>query len=116
MAKTIKKEDNEWRPTIAGSLSGFMPQYREKKDKEWHNVPLGLDHNGVPPPFLMGGVLETMGFYGHAQAQALAWWYCAFRESKESKGPHVKVRLKEYEIAFDLKAREKGAINLQSGR
>lgn len=125
-----KETTKEWGPTMTGKLFGWKPQWRHavlwaapnkkflKLDggDEWTNVQYTVVRGGlsirmpdgsevlvgVPFPQVLPGILETIGFCGEAQAQAMAWNFAA---QVQAAGGEVEVRAECHEIVYDLKAR-----------
>ena len=94
--------DDEYCPTRGGRIAGYMPQIRHALG-EWVNMPISVGAlGGVPYPRDTGGVLETIGLCGYAQAHALMWMYAA---SHAGDGTKIEVRVQEYRIHYDIKAK-----------
>ena len=103
----------EWVPNMSGKMRGFEPEYRydtfESADgptfTKWKKVPWTREAFpviGQPYPRLFGGVLDTIGLLGKAQANAIAW---SFAAQQDAIGKEVEVRVVEYEIEYSIKAR-----------
>ena len=100
-----EKKEREWTPIIAGNCTGYAPEFFDKDSGKWrqvptHKVPTG---KGIPHPDFMGGVLMGIHLFGHSQAQALAWSFAAVHESF---GKDIQVRVQDYDVVFDIKARK----------
>ena len=95
---------SEWCPTQAGQMYGYEPEFREGNG-EWKLVPVVkvIGGNGVNQPLLFGGITDAIGLYGYAQAQALAWKFAA---DMASIGKSIEVRVVDYEIHYDIKAKK----------
>jgi len=93
---------NEYCPTLAGIVCGYKAEYKIGKD--WKNIPTIEDKDFIPYPHFEGGILSTIGLQGYNQSKAIAHWYAATIE--HTKGKIVKVRVQEYEITFDIKAKK----------
>jgi len=93
-----------WCPTQGGTFTAYDPEYLD--GDEWREVPTVRGTNGFPAPRRNGGITSTIGLFGHAQAQALAWGYAALAAGE---GEEVKVRVQPYEVVYDIKARKKEA-------
>jgi len=86
-------EEIGWFPAAAGKLRAYASEYPD--GAEWKRVPTRKVSCGVPYPFLFGGVLSEIGLMGYGRHSP----------SPEFK-PGAEVRLQEYEVLFDLKARK----------
>lgn len=96
----------EWCPTQAGTFTGYEPEYFDRDANKWKRVPLTYSNSGqcgLPWPFLLGGILQTLYLFGHEQAQALAWGHAA---ACAATGLAPDVRVTAYEIVYDVKARK----------
>jgi len=97
----------EWTPTRSGSYTAFDPQYWDRDKGKWLPVPTKRPHRweppGVPQPLLCGGVNSELGLYGYDQAMALAHWFAAMAAAE---GINIDVRVQEYDVQYDLKARK----------
>jgi hypothetical protein len=98
---------DEWTPTRAGSYTAFEPQFWDKNQNKWRPIPVKRPHRwepaGVPQPLLCGGVNVELGLHGYDQAMALAHWFAA---DAAAEGLHIEVRVQEYDVRYDLKARK----------
>lgn len=120
----------EYCPTMSGTFSGYQPQWKHKSTwakvnenifglkggDDWADVPYITTRGGlvvklpngqeviagVPFPRELPGILESIGFCGYEQAQALAWWFAAL---VATTGGHIDVRVQEYRLHYDLKAK-----------
>lgn len=102
----MSEKTDEWFPTMAGNYTAYVPEY-EDDNGDWHEVPTAdlrqpLAALGVPPPRWNGGITRTLGLFGRAQAFALAWQYAA---AHEADGKEVNVRVAQFEVRYDLKAK-----------
>lgn len=106
------KENNQG-PAHAGKFNGYMPEYRVKEAGEewnsWKSVPTDIipSEIGVPYPSFQKHILESLGFYGFAQAKTLAWWFLAHIKSKFIAAS-FEARVQKYEIVYDLKSNKSG--------
>jgi hypothetical protein len=92
-------------------MLGYRPEYRldtfESSDgpsfTKWKEIPwdIGVAPYGHPYPRLFGGVLQTCGLLGPAQAQAIAWAYAAQVEGTTG-AKEIEVRIIEYEVKYDI--------------
>jgi len=109
---TIEFEDEEkWCPTQGGSLTGYYPEYLDRADGTWKNIPISCEpkpnpmgYISVPWPSFCGGVLQTVYLYGYEQAQAMAWFHAACEAGRGNYVPEVRVQA--YEINYEIKARK----------
>lgn len=95
-----------WFPTRGGTYTAYEPEY-EDKNGNWHRVPTvdlpePYSSLGVPQPRYCGGISHEIGLFGRAQAWALAWAYAA---SAEATGKEIKVRVAQYDVRYDIKAK-----------
>ena len=95
----------QWCPTMRGTMTGYEPEWLDPRDKEWHRVPMVTvdSGQGVPQPMALGGITQTIGLFGHAQAQALAWTFAAYAAEV---GKDIEVKIVAYEITYEIKARK----------
>ena len=92
-------------PTQSGTFTAYRAEYRlidSYKNPKWKTIPIIKNQTGVPYPEQFGGILSTIHLFGYAQAKALAWTWAA---QAEERGEVVDVRLVEYKVEFDIKAR-----------
>lgn len=100
-------------PTLAGKCIGYMAEFleREKTGARWRAVPYRMTSGGtpasIPGPAVFGDILSSIGLCGYAQAQALAWQHAAFMAAG---GSVIDIRIAEFEVTFDLRARRKEAM------
>lgn len=103
-SKPAIKED--YCPAQSGNFIGYEPEYKDSLG-EWKRVPIETNYypstKGMPPPLCMGGVLNTLGLFGHAQAMALAY---SFAAHYAASGAEPEVRIVKYRIEYDLKAKK----------
>lgn len=92
---------NDWCPTQNGTFTAYDPEWFD--GEKWRQIPTEPNKNGVPSPRRNGGIISTIGLFGKAQAEALAWSYAAVAAAK---GHDVKVRAQPYEVVYDIKARK----------
>jgi len=96
----------EWTPARSGSYTAFEPQFWDKDKRKWRPVSLKRPHrwepSGVPQPLLCGGINMELGLCGYDQAMALAHWFAA---EAAAEGVNIDVRVQEYDVQYDLKAR-----------
>ncbi len=92
----------EYCPTQCGKFTAYKPEFRTEDVHVWMQIPTSKHPKGVPAPKQFGGILSTIHLFGHAQASALMWWWAA---TAEAAGEKVDVRLVEYEVAYDIKAK-----------
>ena len=105
----------DWCPTQNGQITGYVPEYNCGNDEKWLRIPVNdiipdyviVDGRvillGAPPPKWTGGILQVIGLYGYAQAQALAWLFAA---EASHKGEQVEVRVVSFEVHYEIKARK----------
>lgn len=101
--------ENKWIPTVSGTGNAYAPEWRKRdEDDAWQRVPteqipvvLG---RGVPPPLFIGNAICMVGLCGYEQAQALAWLWAAHCAAI---GKDVDVRVAEYDLQFEVKARRR---------
>src|SRR3990172_6588637 len=102
----------DWCPNQNGQTTGYVPEY--KKGEKLLRIPVkdipdyvivdGIVISlGAPPPKWNWGILKTIGLYGYAQAQALAWLFAA---EASHKGEQVEVRVVPFEIHYEIKSRK----------
>lgn len=102
-------EDLKYCPTQSGTFTAYEIEYKPKRKKahhkvrDWVSVPITKTLSGVPYPKQFGGIISTICLLGYAQANALMW---AWSASAEAAGEKVDVRVVEYEVNFDIKARK----------
>ena len=90
----------DWCPTQAGTYRAYVPEYLD--GEKWREVQTIRGVGGVPQPLCYGGINQTVGLFGHAQAWALAW---AAAAAMAAEGCEPKVRVVPYEVRYDIKAR-----------
>jgi hypothetical protein len=100
----MSKKDKEikWCPTQGGNTVGYNPQYKDKYD-DWRAVPTMQNSDGIPASKFRTKAIHDLGLFTYAQAQALAWTFAAFTAAET--GIDIEVRVQEYEVVYDLKAR-----------
>jgi len=103
----VKSDDNDWCPTQAGNFPAYKIEWRPNDKEEWQEIPTEttVDGKGAPYPRWLGGISRTIGLYGYAQAQAIAWLFAA---KLEAEGIDIEVRTQTYEVVYDIKARKVG--------
>ena len=95
-------------PTQSGTFTAYKPEY--KTVGEWKAIPITTHYEpvnivrGTPFPKQFGGIIKTINLSGYSQAQALMWRFSAMFEAR---GKKIKVRLVEYEVTFNIKARKR---------
>ena len=96
-------ERPEYCPTQGGSFTAYEPQWMHPADG-WVPIPTTLITDGVPYPAATGGIMETIGLMGKAQALAIAY---AFQAVGESEGRlNIHVRAQAYRVHYDIKAKK----------
>ena len=93
----------EWCPTRGGRTRGYLPEVWDTHREKWETIPLIHGGKGAPYPLLCGGVLQEVDLLGYEQAQCMAWMYSA---QAAAIGDRIKVRVQEYELHYDIKARK----------
>ena len=93
--------EKEWCPKMKGKYRAYMPQWLD--GDKWRDLPIEDHPTGVPQPMGHGGINRTIGLFGYSQAMALAWSGAALAESH---GKQITVRAHEYEVEYDIRARE----------
>lgn len=96
-------EKFKWCPTQSGKTIAYKPEYKDKHDK-WCNVPTVPSNHGVPADKNRVHVIENLGLLTYAQAQTLAWGFAAMVAANE--GEDVEVRVQEYVVVYEIKARK----------
>ena len=97
------KYENEFIPTQAGTFVAYQPEFKTKETDIWIPVPIRKHPlQVIPLPKQFGGIMSTICLYGYAQANALMWWWAAVAEAE---GKEIEVRLTEYEVNYDIKAK-----------
>ena len=96
-------DKTEWCPTRGGVTRGYLPEFWDMDKDRWENIPLVHGVHGAPYPLLCGGVLREVDMLGYEQAQCIAWLYSA---QSAAIGDHIMVRVQEYELHYDIKARK----------
>ena len=108
--------DEKWCPTRAGSYRAYNPEYLGG-DGVWRPVPTTetIGNGGAPYEnmLLSGGISITIGLFGKAQAMALAWQYAA---QAAAAGHDADVRVQEYEVVYDIKARKVSNVQIEGLR
>lgn len=91
-------------PTQGGTFRAWKPQRLHAG--EWQDLPI-IDlpgDGGVPYPMMCSGIVKTLALCGgYAQAMALAWFYAAMQDAA---GKAYQVRVQEYAVEYDIKARK----------
>ena len=89
-------------PTQAGSITGYEVQVK-RDNREWGpaNMLKVSRENGVPLPACHGGILDTLGLLGYAQANSLAWMIKAVAAAEIK---NVDVRIVPFDISYETKA------------
>jgi len=100
-------ENDIWR---RGACRAYLPEYNDSGG-EWKTVPFFPSPDGVPQPSYNAGVNMTLDLCGYEQAQALAWTYAAHAIAN---GQRIKVRIQEYEVVYDVKAKKIGPSTTDS--
>jgi len=108
----MSDKENPWVPSHSGKVRGYQAEYRtmEKGSLNWLSwkpVPIEKSEIGIPYPGLHGNHLESLGLMGFEQAKAHAWWTLACSKSGR-RFSACEVRVQEYEVEYDLKARKIG--------
>jgi hypothetical protein len=98
--------EENWCPARGGTYTAYEPEY-EKEDDKWEVIPTYQDPLGVPVPAYCGGITKELGLFGRAQAWALAWQFAAHAEAT---GRQVRIRVAQYEVKYDIKARRLGFV------
>ena len=93
-------DKEKWCPTQRGNMIAYEPQWLN--DGKWKLVPTKASTEGIPSPMFGFGAAKMVGLYGYAEAMALAWSYAA---SADACGENIKVRVVEYELEYDIKAK-----------
>lgn len=103
MSEQVRDEQNGPRlPTMQGKCSAYVPEYL--KDGKWVRIPTEIiDWRGVPYPSFPGGIICSLGLFGYAQANALAWLFAA---QHDAHGEPVEIRIQEYVLDYHLSARK----------
>ena len=96
--------DAGWCPARSGTYCAYEPRWLD--GDKWKRIPtsasaLGM---GIPAPLLHGGINYEIELFGYDQAMALAHWFAA---SAASRGEYVTVRVQEFDVVFEIKARER---------
>lgn len=100
----IPIKETKYCPTMGGTIYGYKPQYKEH-DGTWKDIPIHRKGTfGVPWPLGDGGILSTIFLLGYDQAWALAFSFSA--QAVATTGVFEEVRVVEYEVLFDIKAKE----------
>lgn len=105
---TSDKAIEKYCPTQSGTFTAYKPEFRTEREKahhtarDWMAVPIEKDKGGVPSPKQFGGIMSTIGLLGYSQAKALMWGFSALAEAD---GVKIEVRIVEYEVKFDIKAK-----------
>lgn len=96
---------DEWCPTMGGTYDAYDVEYLDDIENRWRSLPVEkrTDGIGAPTPLYMGGVTSTVGLYGQAQANAIMW---QAKAHAEAVGEKLMVRVVEYQIVYDIKARK----------
>ena len=92
----------EYCPTQSGTFSAYRPEYKNKKAQKWESIPIKHTGRGLPYPRQFGGVMSTIFLFGYAQAKAFMWSWSALAEGV---GRNIDVRIVEYEVSYDIKAK-----------
>ena len=94
----------DWCPTKGGTFTAYEAEWESAPDK-WSIIQstTELSISGAPFPRYDGGICQSIGLMGHAQANAVAW---SFAAQAEAQGKEIKVRVQPYEIVYDIKARK----------
>jgi hypothetical protein len=90
-------------PSQAGSFTGYEVQIK-RDNGEWGPINLRktrIEEMGVPLPACHGGILDTLGLLGYAQAKAMAWYIKAVGDAEIKQ---VEVRIVPFDISYDTKA------------
>ena len=96
-------ERPEYCPTQGGNFLAYEPQWLHPADG-WTKIPTALITDGVPFPAHTGGIMQTIGLMGKAQALAIAY---AFQAVGESEGRlNIFVRAQSYRVQYDIKAKK----------
>jgi len=95
--------NEDWCPTRGGRTRGYEPEVWNTDREKWEPISLIHVGKGVPYPLLCGGVLQEVGLLGYEQAKCMAWMYSA---QAAAVGDRIKVRVQEYELHYDIKARK----------
>lgn len=109
-----KMDAKRYCPTMRGTMTAYKPEYRfdtfDSSDgptfTKWIEVPYEVRAAhpcGVHYPRFAGGVVQTIGLLGHAQAHAIAW---SFAAEQESLGKTIEVRVVKFDLEYDIKAKE----------
>ena len=95
-------EEMKYCPTQSGVFTAYKPEFRTEEVDAWMQIPTSKHPKGVPAPKQFRGILSTIHLFGHAQASALMWWWAAVAEEA---GRNIDVRIVEYEVSYDIKAK-----------
>jgi transposase InsO family protein len=90
---------------MGGTYDAYSVEHFDDVSGKWKDLPTEWRDDGVgaPMPKCMGGVTAFIGLLGEAQANAIMWQAQAFAESK---GERFKLRVVEYQVVYDIKARK----------
>ena len=102
----IAMSDKSWFPIRSGTYRAYEPRWLD--GGEWRRIQTDASApgsgSGIPAPLLHGGINYEIGLFGYDQAMALAHWFAA---SAASRGECVTVRVQEFDVVFEIKARER---------
>ena len=94
-------EETEYCPTRAGKYTAYVAEFFDD-DGIWRPVRVAKAVNGVPGPLADAALNYAIGLQGFEQAWAIAWLHAAARAAE---GIDVQVRLAQYEVQYDIKAK-----------
>lgn len=88
-------------PTQGGTFHAYEPEFRN--GDKWERIQTNrVWHGGIPAPLFTGGIANTIGLQGYAQAMAIAWGFAA---EADAAGREITVRVVKYEVIYDIKAK-----------
>ena len=102
-------DEIKWHLTQNGIFTGYKPEFRMKVgdvSTDWRSVRIKSGKKGVPYPTRFGGVLNTIGLFGMPQAKALGYSFVADFEANPNEIGSIEIRIIEYEVVYDIKARK----------
>lgn len=94
-------EELEYCPTRGGKYAAYEAEFFDD-DGNWRAIRVTTASGGVPGPRADGAINCAIGLQGFEQAWAIAWLYAADRASE---GIDVQVRLAQFEVQYDIKAK-----------
>jgi len=98
-----ESDTEEYCPTQNGNIVGYRPEFLMESEGDWREVGTHVSKCGIPGDRYYSGILNTIGLFSYEQAMAVAWTFSA---EAAAHGESCEVRVKEFIVTYDIKAKE----------